>query len=124
MDPKHAGCCWRKALCQSAAALGVQRDVLLMMMQPWRAAPALQDPESPDTSAIEKLFGIRLHSNLECKESGEKIQVGDGVGRTADQLCCGRSYQAAGCSRLGLHNSPPVAQCLHANLFRALCRPP
>lgn len=34
-----------------------------------------QDTASPSESAINKLFGVKLHTKLTCAESGEAIEV-------------------------------------------------
>lgn len=35
----------------------------------------LQDTTAPTESAINKLFGVELHTKLTCEESGESIEV-------------------------------------------------
>ena len=49
------------------------RSILQLSWQ--QAAVMLQDSAAPTESAINKLFGVGLHTKLTCEESGESIEV-------------------------------------------------
>ena len=53
----------------------------------------LQDADSPTESAINKLFGVQLHTKLTCGESGESIEVNHSARdcNTMTELVCTHS---------------------------------
>ena len=60
-----------------------------------------QDPQLPDRSVIDRLFGVKLHTSLKCEESGETIEVGAALinSHTSWRRVHGHAKQSAVCCK-------------------------